>query len=703
MVGMLLVIPRLVLAQAIPAPGSVTSYVEVVDPQYIYSIYSISVNVPSMDDALAQWNAMATAMPDGLYLMGIASDPHPKGSTLVNGYSVGWYAAITRYVYVAGVLTPQTQTDGMEFGMLWGCPSVNTGEPSWQMVSIPVNDGTGSATVTCQRTVSIPVNQSTPANYSTPQNTCPRDDYQALKVQSGLFTPNPISVATGEKLRIETDYSGSGPQPLVLTRGYLSDGNFNSGMGPNWWHNQTGWISFSDWVNAASNGLSVNAGLIAPTPAEQSAWGANHRADIQLPDGSTRTFILNNTTWTAMGNLDTLVQSSTELVYHAVDDDTSYHFNNYGQLISAVLPNGWTTQYAYNPNGQLASVTNQFGQSLGFAYNSAGALSQVSTPDGGIISYSYAANQNLQQVSYPDGSSRSFFYENPTFPNALTGIAVNGSRIATYAYNSAGKPVSTVGVNGVDSYQVGYDYDLGYKWDTITDPLGIQRSYSYGASYGRTAVLWSIAPNDQPGDAASRVQDPNTGLITGVADFNGNTATYGWDTNRFLLTSKVEVSPAPASATVRTSSTAWHPNYRLPQQQAKPGTLTTSVYNGQPDPFSGGAVASCAPASALNGAGAPIPVLCKRVEQATTDSNGSAGLNASLNPNVPNRVWSWTYNANAQVLSATDARGNTESYTYDGSGNRIGEQTADPQGNLTRQVSRLLNGLGRLQQVTGME
>jgi len=90
---------------------------------------------------------------------------------------------------------------------------------------------------------------------------------------------------------------------------------------------------------------------------------------------------------------------------------------------------------------------------------------------------------------------------------------------------------------------------------------------------------------------------------------------------------------------------------------AEPRRITTLVYNGQPDPFNGGAVASCAPASALLPDGKPIAVLCKRIEQATTDETGSQGFNATAQSGVPARATSWTYNAVGQVLTEKNPLG----------------------------------------------
>ena len=151
-------------------------------------------------------------------------------------------------------------------------------------------------------------------------------------------------------------------------------------------------------------------------------------------------------------------------------------------------------------------------------------------------------------------------------------------------------------------------------------------------------------------------------------DFNGKRSCYAYDLSRNLETARVEglantatcATYLPAGATLpsgsRKVSTQWHPDWRLETRVAEPGRIVTTVYNGQPDPFSGGAVASCAPSDALLPDGKPIVVACKRVEQATSDTNGSKGFSATLTSGVPARVWSYTYNRHGQVLSEDGPR-----------------------------------------------
>jgi YD repeat-containing protein len=121
-------------------------------------------------------------------------------------------------------------------------------------------------------------------------------------------------------------------------------------------------------------------------------------------------------------------------------------------------------------------------------------------------------------------------------------------------------------------------------------------------------------------------------------------------------------SSIPISA--KKTSTQWHPAWDLKTKLSEPRRITTWVYNGQPDPFNGGATAWCAPANATLPDGSPIVVLCKQVEQATTDANGALGFSATVDASVPARVQQWTYTQYGQVLTAKDPLNNTTTNTY---------------------------------------
>ncbi|WP_323002988.1 RHS repeat-associated core domain-containing protein [Denitromonas sp.] len=132
--------------------------------------------------------------------------------------------------------------------------------------------------------------------------------------------------------------------------------------------------------------------------------------------------------------------------------------------------------------------------------------------------------------------------------------------------------------------------------------------------------------------------------------FDGTITTYTHDLTRNLETQRVEAS---GTADARTISTEWHPDWHLRSAQAEPKLITRWIYNGQSDPVSGG-TASCAPSDAEVIEGMPIAVVCKKVEQPTTDTNGTAGFAATADG--PARVWSYTYNRYGKVLTADGPR-----------------------------------------------
>jgi YD repeat-containing protein len=148
----------------------------------------------------------------------------------------------------------------------------------------------------------------------------------------------------------------------------------------------------------------------------------------------------------------------------------------------------------------------------------------------------------------------------------------------------------------------------------------------------------------------------------------------------------------PAAGTAeRKVLTQWHPDWKLEARRAEPKKITTRVYNGQVDPTVGGSAVSCAPGTALVD-GKPIAVLCRQVEQATSDATGASGFSATAvgNPKITN----WTYNQYGQVLTINGARTDvTDVTTY--------EYYADTQADWTLgDLKKVTNELSQVTQFT---
>ena len=349
-------------------------------------------------------------------------------------------------------------------------------------------------------------------------------------------------------------------------------------------------------------------------------------------------------------------------------------------------------------SGLLIQVSDQYGRDVRFSYeqpvdpNLQPRITRVTEPNGHTIVAAYDANNNLASLTWADGQVQSFVYEQMALPWALTGLVdENTKRHATYGYDSQGRAISTSLAGGVDKYTVSYPGGQAAAWNVTQTVIGdvICREHRWIPPIGTTVLLPTgqsssmdasvpqgmvgVTRQSQPAGSGCAASTSNQGYdangnVSQRDDFNGTRSCYANDLNRNLETSRVEglsttavcsavtASNAALPVNSRKVSTQWHPDWRLSTKLAEPGRITTSIYNGQPDPFNANAVASCAPSTALLPDGKPIVVLCKQVEQATTDVDGHLGFTAALQSAVPARATTWTYNQWGQVLTENGPR-----------------------------------------------
>ncbi|ANH68225.1 RHS repeat domain-containing protein [Mitsuaria sp. 7] len=402
---------------------------------------------------------------------------------------------------------------------------------------------------------------------------------------------------------------------------------------------------------------------------------------------------------------DRLVRTAQGFLYVDVDHATMEEYTARGQLLKTTAIDGRSLTVARSgletlsdtilDEGLPLSLTDHAGRRWGFEYVVLGAMPRsriAAIVDPGLqrVAIAYGANEQVGGVTWPDGTSQQMVYERADLPWALTGyLDEQNVRAGTYGYDAEGRANSTQRAMGLDAYSITwtkapslkslewYDPTTGIVWRDhvlqppdqveVTLPNGQKQGLTSTASFG--ASMWTTksqaAGAGSPAVTAQRVVDANLN-VTRSDDFNGNRSCMSYDTARNLETSRVEglatsVDCAAAQGSVpagaRKVGTQWHPDWALAVKTAEPRRITTLVYNGQPDPFNGNAVAACAPADALLPDGKPIVVLCKRVTQATTDETGASGFNATPQSGVAARATSWTYNATGQVLTEKDPAG----------------------------------------------
>jgi len=381
-------------------------------------------------------------------------------------------------------------------------------------------------------------------------------------------------------------------------------------------------------------------------------------------------------------------------------------------------------------NRLLTRATDQTGRTVRFQYNTVGSgsrITKITTPDGRFIAFAYDANQMLEQITWPDGKTLQYLHENASFPWAVTGVVdENSSRLFTFGYDAQGRAVDSKYANGAEHYAVSYGtpptLSVSEVWDGTyrvmnryynwTPPQGVSITGPDGVSsaVGSTAVngMNLVSSKSQPaGSGCAASSNASTydavGNVLSQDDFQGQRSCFSYDSNN-RETVRVEglantvncATVLPANAALPSDSrkitTTWHPDWRLPVRTSAPGSVTTNIYQGQVDAFSGGALANCTPAAALPN-DKPTPLLCKQVVRATTDVDGSLGLAALIDTNVMQQTSSFTYDSQGRRLTSTDPLGRITAYTYYSNSTDFSDYAVDSDASFDS-VSLLLHGDG---------
>ncbi len=623
-------------AHAFPAPS---------DPNYS----------PSDGLAWRSYNANG-GIESGPYLskLGAANAYIASIQTAQNTYTFGGWATNGHYYSInRHVVSPPSDTvivnlHYVQSGGASSCPVgqyTNGTTCAASPYSCPVNSTLSGSSCTCNAGY---IEAEGAGSCIAAPESLPPETEPGQSCQAGHYVGHPIIPATGEKLLFQTDYEGAGAHPLSFIRSYrsrrvvgASTGAATAGMGAAWSHNQA--------VRIQQTGASGVAGS---------------SARVLFGDGSTHAFTWSAATgsWSPSNSADTLSQGPSGLLYQRLDDDSRWQFDAAGKLLTVTQRNGWVATYSYSTSstpsnvapvtGLLISVANQFGRALGLTYNAASQLESVTTPEGQTYRYQYdgaTASARLTTATFPGAVSKTYLYENTAFAQLLTGMVdESGNRLASYAYDSQGRGISTQYAGGADRYTITYGANATDPVQ-VTDPLGTTRGYTYGATLGKLAVTGATLPSGSGGsDAASRVQNAS-GLIDAETDFLGVQTLYTWDASRRLPLSTTQAAGRPEA---QTTSTQWHPTWRLPVLVTEPGRSTAYTYDAAGNTLS----------------------------QTVTDTATNEA-----------RTWAWTYTAQSLPDSLTDPLGGVWRFGYDSQGNRISSQ--DPLG---QQTSTTHDAAGRV-------
>lgn len=484
---------------------------------------------------------------------------------------------------------------------------------------------------------------------------------------------NPIVPEVGQKIQIEEDGTFDG---WSLTRRYASYGSmYAQGSAVRTQSLGVRWRDSFDYRLQTLTGTSVVAALSLPTGSIQ-YFRADGSAVLGTETRSYRYATTGSGFQVTGGGMLLRFNSTGRLLSVSTASGRTYTLNYSDGTASGangkVAMDGNGTQWgAAVPINQLIKVESDTGRTLHYERDVAGKITQMRVGASAPTRYFYTNDDLLNKVAYPGGHTRLYHYNEPTqtgganLPYALTGISDldsngNPTRYASFAYEASGRATVTEHAGGIDRYEI--QFNPSSLQVVVTDPLGTQRTMSYASVLGVTKLISSSQPAGSGSAAASSsVSYDSNGNILSIDDQNGVRTCKTYEAARSLESVRVEGLPiaqaCPGVTGVgsalpngsRKTSTQWHPEWPMQVKVAAPERIITSIYNGQPDPFNGNAIASCASGATLPN-GQPIVVLCRRVEQATTDANGSLGFAAPLRMGTANRDNKWTYNARGQVL-----------------------------------------------------
>jgi len=356
------------------------------------------------------------------------------------------------------------------------------------------------------------------------------------------ITHRPVVIATGEKVKLETDFIAKFSE-LSLQRTYRSMHKWGILFGPNW-------VSGLDHPNLVF-GSSVNSQYYQWIKLVDST-GAEHVLNYVSPPPG---FPANVTVYSGDYGMMSYYSDTRQFVLKK--DGVTYTYLSDGRFDSITNGSGAAlVKYVYRQDlgGILFAISNSAGQSLVLTW-SGGRVTQITDPNGQLWQYTYDAKGMLVKVTAPAASgaiadTREYLYEDSRDGTLLTGIKVNGARYSTYAYD-ANKRVIDSALAGREEFET---FTYGSNYTDVTDARGETERYTYFDFYGdkRLVSRSRSASTTCPAAVATTVYN-SAGEVDYTLDWEGNKTQYVFNSNKAL----VSVTTAAGTANALTTFNTW--------------------------------------------------------------------------------------------------------------------------------------------------
>jgi RHS repeat-associated protein len=378
---------------------------------------------------------------------------------------------------------------------------------------------------------------------------------------TNVRTKLPVVIATGEKVKLETDFVAVSTAGLSLERTYRSKPSGGSWFGPNWL-----------------------AGIERPRLeiGEDSGTGPT---DVIIRDSTGARITVSKAPYTGAGGkyeyigalsvghltLDTNINK-----FILSKDNQRYIYDRWGVIERLEAHNGATLiQYHRDPNrlDRVSKVSNSAGQSITLDWVG-DRVETVTDPNYKVWRFKYNLNGTLARVTAPISATnevanyREYVYEDSRDPTLLTGILINGVRHSTYQYDELKrvKDSALAGREEAETFVYGTDYT------EVTDARGQTTRYNYWIVPG-ARKLSSVTRSGTatcPSSVRSIVYKQYTVTPEYTLDWGGNKTEYEYDNLMAVLRETTAAGTAKALTKVnkwtggRLDSTEFRDAYGTP-------------------------------------------------------------------------------------------------------------------------------------------
>ncbi|MHB8593104.1 MAG: RHS repeat-associated core domain-containing protein, partial [Acidimicrobiales bacterium] len=483
-------------------------------------------------------------------------------------------------------------------------------------------------------------------------------------------SPDPVNCATGNLTESVTDLTIQGRGVgLDSSRSYNSLGDSSTGM-----------FGYG-WSSSYGAHLSVDPGT----------------ADVTVTQGNGSTVVFEPALggFTSGGfNFATLKQNSDGSYTYVVRQRETSRFSSAGQLLSESDLNGYVTSLAYDSVGRLSTVTDSAGRSLTFAYDGTSPLvSSVTDGAGRVVRYGYDGSGDLTSVTDPLGRQSTYTYD--ANHDLLTATSPKGG-VVTNTYDSQGRVTKQVDAAGLTT-----TFAYGSGTTTITGPYGSVESETFDTNLELVSRV--AGSNSSQPSTWSYSYDPNTLSLASVTDSDSHTMSYTYDAQGDQLTSSdglqktktfqydglgdlvkqtdpmgiVSSYVYDAAGNVQSktlTAVGGSPSLTTTYSygDAYPGDITKVVdpaghetdytYDGYGDVT---AVSTHPSSQTADTTTYEYDALGRKVCETSPDATASGVVCAPAGQPPASNTTTWTYDADSEVLSSTDALGHTTSGAYE--------------------------------------